>query len=614
MRLENAISWVARGITVFAAAGLLFSLPDDAAGWGEKAHARIAELALEQLPPEYQGMGRFMDDIVDGASGELKEKKWIPSLAGEKDMEAEIELLLSIPHDEDSLSHYFAYRMGALSQAVANTALPLAANPGPKYRALLKGFESDIDREVESYKIADVSCESMRYPSIYLGRISGKSRVREGAVRDCYLAGEGYRDCREEIVMPSFQLAVEAVANIWTTVLMGDSARVRISAAQRKRYYISQIGSSSLKSYFGDVIMALETLQTENKRVPLTRAIVGNDFFNLPCNKQTGEIYKLAMLVDPQSSVMAEKQRACEEYLLLNPEIETKKKPRPKRKIPGFLHGRDGNEPDIYVYEHDSGLLLLTSKAKDVGPDFVLLNFSPIKKINRRKVVHRFRGEPQVAEYDLEAIIKSYSRDYGVSPALVKAIIKAESDFDPHAVSPAGARGLMQLMPNTALEMEVDDIFDPIQNVGGGVQYFARMLELFNNDTSLALAAYNAGPGNVLRYGGVPPFKETEKYVPRVLTYYDHYKGDRTPVRLKVALNEKPAVDYLPDVEIVREIEEVVSTPSKPERAPKGYVIVKLKNGSTMRGRAYEETPLGVKLKVDGGWVVIRSYLIAEII
>jgi hypothetical protein len=450
-----------------------------------------------------------------------------------------------------------------------------------------------------------------------LNRISSKSKVLEGTVKDAYASGDGYVDCRDKVVKPSLHSAVEAVASIWSTVLSNGSEQQKIPAAKQQKYYIDQIKFSSAKGYLDDVHGALQTLSTRGKRIPLTRTIVGKDFFDLPYGVQTSEIYGLAMVVDPQSSVVAEKKRACDDYLLHTPMITKKKKSPPKIKVPGFMQGMDGREPDIYVYQHKSGLLLLTSKVKEVGSDYALLNFDPIKKIRRRNVVRRFKGDPQTAEFDLESIIKSYSEDYGVHPAMVKAIIRAESDFDPYVVSSAGARGLMQLMPSTALEMQVDDIFDPIQNVGGGVQYFARMLELFNDDTSLALAAYNAGPGNVLRYGGIPPFKETRAYVPKVMKYYDEYQKDSTPVRLKVALNKKPAPDYLPDKEVMQEIEETVSSPAvpavEPQPKPEDSVLIRLKNGNTMRGKSYEKTAGAIRLELERGWVLIREDLITEI-
>ncbi|MDT8318000.1 MAG: lytic transglycosylase domain-containing protein [bacterium] len=120
--------------------------------------------------------------------------------------------------------------------------------------------------------------------------------------------------------------------------------------------------------------------------------------------------------------------------------------------------------------------------------------------------------------------IERVSMKYSVDSRLVKAIVKAESSFDPYAVSYAGAKGLMQLMPQTARELNVDNPFDPVQSIDGGVRYFKRLLKLFEYDVKLALAAYNAGRTTVLRYGGVPPYKQTRDYVKKVLRFYDEYK------------------------------------------------------------------------------------------
>ncbi len=145
----------------------------------------------------------------------------------------------------------------------------------------------------------------------------------------------------------------------------------------------------------------------------------------------------------------------------------------------------------------------------------------------------------------IDDLARRYSRMYGVEPNIVLAVIKAESNFNPNAVSPAGARGLMQLMPGTAADMGVSDIFDPEQNVAGGTQYLARMLELFDGDLTLALAAYNAGPGNVKRYGGVPPFKETQEYVRRVQRFAGQYTTQGATV-IQLAAGKRPEAPALP--------------------------------------------------------------------
>lgn len=130
---------------------------------------------------------------------------------------------------------------------------------------------------------------------------------------------------------------------------------------------------------------------------------------------------------------------------------------------------------------------------------------------------------PQRAEYDL--LIEQMARVYEVPPALVKAVIAAESAFDPRAVSHKGAQGLMQLMPQTAAGLGVRDPLEPAQNVRGGTNYLRAMLDRYG-DLTRALAAYNAGPAAVDRYGGIPPYRETRAYVERVLTYYRSYHGD----------------------------------------------------------------------------------------
>jgi soluble lytic murein transglycosylase-like protein len=123
--------------------------------------------------------------------------------------------------------------------------------------------------------------------------------------------------------------------------------------------------------------------------------------------------------------------------------------------------------------------------------------------------------------------IRSAAKKYALDPTLVKAVIHAESRFDPLAVSPRGAKGLMQIDPVTVVELGITDPFDPKFNIYGGVRYLRGMLDAFNGDKHLALAAYNAGPNQVLRHNGVPPFKDTKRYLSKVLRYQTYYKLNR---------------------------------------------------------------------------------------
>jgi hypothetical protein len=119
-----------------------------------------------------------------------------------------------------------------------------------------------------------------------------------------------------------------------------------------------------------------------------------------------------------------------------------------------------------------------------------------------------------------DAIIERHSSRRGIDPVLAKAVIQVESSYNPRCVSRKGARGLMQLMPETARRFGVKDIFDPEQNIAGGIAYLSVLMDMFSGNLTKVLAAYNAGENAVIRYGGIPPYNETENYVARALSVY----------------------------------------------------------------------------------------------
>ncbi len=126
---------------------------------------------------------------------------------------------------------------------------------------------------------------------------------------------------------------------------------------------------------------------------------------------------------------------------------------------------------------------------------------------------------------NIDEIVETFAQKYNIDGDFIKAMIKQESGFNPNATSKKGAMGLMQLMPSTAKSLGVVDAYNPWENVEGGVKYIKGLMDRFNNDEKLALAAYNAGPNAVKRYGGIPPYKETQNYVKSIMSTYEKLKG-----------------------------------------------------------------------------------------
>jgi len=171
-------------------------------------------------------------------------------------------------------------------------------------------------------------------------------------------------------------------------------------------------------------------------------------------------------------------------------------------------------QADIYRYIDENGVMHFTNT-----PTSSIKNFKIYLKEKPGGIQQYHSSE----KYD--NLISDASERHGVSFPLLKAIIKAESDFDPHVVSKKGATGLMQIMPQNFKPLGIRDPFDPWQNINAGALYFKQMYDRFKGKLALSLAAYNAGPTAVDRYKTIPPYEETEEYVRRVMKYYYNYKN-----------------------------------------------------------------------------------------
>lgn len=142
--------------------------------------------------------------------------------------------------------------------------------------------------------------------------------------------------------------------------------------------------------------------------------------------------------------------------------------------------------------------------------------------------------KPKKPEPPFHRLILQAANNHDIEPALIRAVILAESNYNPKAVSKRGARGLMQLMPRTAAALGVVDLFDPAENINGGVKYLRQLLDRFDNDTRLALAAYNAGSRHVRNYNGVPPFRATRLYIKKVFKYQTLFQAEMAASRQTV--------------------------------------------------------------------------------
>jgi len=169
---------------------------------------------------------------------------------------------------------------------------------------------------------------------------------------------------------------------------------------------------------------------------------------------------------------------------------------------------------DIYKYVDENGVAHFTNM-----PDG-----KAYKKIISEGHKHNLRNgdKKSYTIKDYHQLINTKSREYNIEPSLIKAVIKTESNWDSMAISQKGAMGLMQLMPDTAKDMEVMNPFNSEENIEGGIKYLRYLLDRFNGDLTLALAAYNAGPEKIEKFGGIPPIPETQRYVKQILSIYNN--------------------------------------------------------------------------------------------
>lgn len=181
-----------------------------------------------------------------------------------------------------------------------------------------------------------------------------------------------------------------------------------------------------------------------------------------------------------------------------------------------FLLPGTAARADIYVRTDSQGVLHFTNVPNHSGYRPIMRELGPGSGIS------------SLAPGRLEEIIRSASDRYGVDPHLVRAVIKAESDFNTQARSHKGAQGLMQLMPDTARLHNVSNVYNPDDNIDGGVRHLRLLLDRYQGDLQLTLAGYNAGIKAVEKYGGIPPYPETREYIRRVLQYHQRYRGNGT--------------------------------------------------------------------------------------
>ena len=246
----------------------------------------------------------------------------------------------------------------------------------------------------------------------------------------------------------------------------------------------------------------------------------------------------------------------------------------------------------IYQFKDTNGTTLLTNRKKAEYNHLKVVKATYYPDSNIHSYSNWGASEASVLpsysrnKNAFDQLIRQAAQHHGVSEGLVKAIMHTESGFNIHARSPVGAQGLMQLMPATARRFNVSNAYDPQQNIFGGVKYLSWLLKRFNGDTRLAIAAYNAGEGNVDKYGGIPPFRETQDYVRRVTSRLQNLYSSGLGTPLSDSSSNPPSGQLL-----AQSANYATSTSNNPEPAPtvKQYnrQIITLSDGT------FTDAPMG---------------------
>ena len=238
----------------------------------------------------------------------------------------------------------------------------------------------------------------------------------------------------------------------------------------------------------------------------------------------------------------------------------------------GFFHSTVSTSyagQTIYQFKDTNGTTLLTNRKKAEYNHLKVVKATYYPDSNIHSYSNWGASEASVLpsysrnKNAFDQLIRQAAQHHGVSEGLVKAIMHTESGFNIHARSPVGAQGLMQLMPATARRFNVSNAYDPQQNIFGGVKYLSWLLKRFNGDTRLAIAAYNAGEGNVDKYGGIPPFRETQDYVRRVTSRLQNLYSSGLGTPLSDSSSNPPSGQLL-----AQSANYATSTSNNPEPAP----------------------------------------------